>query len=38
MGIGGQTNTQQHAFDAFGNVQSITTNGIVRHTPTTVAR
>ncbi len=37
MGIGGQTNTQQHAFDAFGNVQSITTNGIVRHTPTSTS-
>lgn len=37
MGIGGQTNTQQYAFDAFGNLQSITTNGSARGTPTSTS-
>lgn len=34
MGLGGQINTQSYALDAFGNIGSITTNGLARNTPT----
>jgi RHS repeat-associated protein len=37
MGTGGQSNTQNYAFDALGNITSITTNGVVRNTPTSTS-
>ncbi len=37
MGQGGQTNTQAYAYDPFGNITGITTNGVLRSTPTSTS-